>query len=118
MPKKMRQLALRCVLSTKVRDGELKVLEELNFDEPKTKEMVRVLLALGVISSALIVTSEPEGNVVKSARNLVAVKTLPVNLLNVGDVLSHKVLLLTETAVRRAEQLWGNGLSQGENHAS
>jgi large subunit ribosomal protein L4 len=118
MPKKMRHLALRCVLSAKVKDGELKVLEELNFTEPKTKEIVRVLLALGVNSSALIVTGEPASNVVKSARNLEAVKTLPVNLLNVVDVLSHRVLLVTEEAVRRAEQLWGNGLSQGDGDAS
>jgi len=118
MPKKMRQLALRCVLSAKVRDGELKVLEELKFDEPKTKEMMRILLALGVDSSALLVIDEPEGSVVKSARNLSRVKTLPVNLLNVVDILGHKVLLVTETAVRRAEQLWGNGLSRGGNHAS
>jgi len=70
MPKKIRQLALRCMLSAKVRDGELKVLEELKLDEPKTKEIVRILAALGVDSSALIVTGEPEVNVVKSARNL------------------------------------------------
>ena len=118
IPKKMRLLALKCVLSAKLRDGELKVLEELEFDEPKTKEMVRVLLALGVASSALIVTAEPKDSVVKSARNLAKVKTLPVNLLNVVDILSYRILLLTETAVRRAEQLWGNGLSQGGNRAS
>ena len=118
MPKKMRHLALRCVLSAKVKDGELKVLEELNFAEPKTKEMVRILLALGVNSSALIVTGEPASNVVRSARNLAAVKTLPVNLLNVVDVLFHRVLLVTEEAVRRAEQLWGSGLSQGDGDAS
>ncbi len=116
MPKKMRRLALRCVLSAKTSDGELMILESLRLDEPKTKEMVRILTALKVDSSALIVTSEPEGNVVKSARNLVGIKTLPANLLNVVDILSYKVLLIEVAAVRKAEQLWGEGLSEeGEN---
>jgi len=118
MPKKMRQLALRCMLSARARDGELKVLEKLEFDEPKTKEVVRILAALGVASSTLIVMGEPEGNVVKSTRNLSAVKTLPAELLNVVDILSHRVLLMSESAVRKAERLWGNRLLQGGNSAS
>jgi len=109
MPKKMRQLALRCVLSAKTRDEELMVLEQLELDQPKTKEMAGILAALGVDSSALIVTSEPEENVVKSARNLAGIKTMPANILNVVDILSHKQLLMTEAAVRKAEQLWGGG---------
>ncbi len=118
MPKKMRQLALRSVLSAKVRDGELVVVEQLKLDEPRTKEMVRILAALGVDSSALIVTSEPENNVVKSARNLIGIKTMPASLLNMVDILSYKVLLMTVAAVRKAEQLWGKRLSQGGSNAS
>ena len=118
MPKKMRRLALRCVLSAKARDGELKVLEQLGLDQPGTKEMVQTLAALGVDSSALIATFEPEGNVVKSTRNLAGIKTMPANLLNVVDILSHKMLLMTEAAVRKAEQLWGERLSQGGSNAS
>jgi len=106
------------VLSAKTRDGELMILESLRLDEPKTKEMVNILSALGVDSSALIVTDMPEGNVVKSARNLTGIKTMPANLLNIVDILSHKMLLMTETAVRKAEQLWGQSLSQGESNAS
>ncbi len=117
MPKKMRQLALRCVLSAKAGDGELMVLEQLKLPEPRTKEMVQILTALGVDSSALIVTNEPEENVVKSARNLVRIKTLPANLINVVDILSYKILLMTEAAVRKAEQLWGERSSQGESSA-
>jgi len=113
IPRKMRRLALRCVLSAKAGDGELKVLEEWNFEEPKTKKMIEVLSALGVDSSALIVTPEPEVNVIKSARNLSDVKTMPVNILSVLDILSYKMLLMTEAAVRIAEKLWGNGLTQG-----
>jgi len=107
MPKKMRRLALRCTLSAKARDEELMVLEELKFDQPKTKQMAVILAALGVDSSALIVTDKPEENVVKSSRNLAGIKTIPANILNVVDILSYKMLLMTEAAVRQAEQLWG-----------
>ena len=117
MPKKMRQLALRCVLSAKARDEELMVLQELELDKPMTKEMVRILTALGIDSSALIVTGEPKENVVKSSRNLVGIKTLPASLLNVVDILSSKMLLMTVAAVREAERLWGQRLARGEVNA-
>jgi len=118
MPKKMRRLALRCVLSAKASDGELMVLEQLKLDEPKTKEMIRILEALGVNSSTLIAIDKPESNVVKSARNLTGIKTMPANLLNVVDILSHKMLLMTESAVRKAEHLWGQSVAQESSNAS
>ncbi|MFC1860301.1 50S ribosomal protein L4 [Chloroflexota bacterium] len=118
MPKKMRQLAIRCLLSAKAGGGELMVLEQLMLDEPKTKEMARILMALGVDSSALIATSEPEENMVKSTRNLPGIKTIPAGLINVIDLLSHKMLLMTETAVRQVEQLWGRRVAEGEKSAS
>lgn len=113
MPKKMRQLAFRCVLSAKVTDGELTVVEDLRLEQPKTKEMQQILSVLGGDSSVLIVTSEPERNVVLSARNIPGVKTLPANQLNVTDMLTYKTVLITEAAVRRAEQIWGEESSQG-----
>jgi large subunit ribosomal protein L4 len=106
MPKKMRRLALRCVLSSKVAEGEMVVVEGFTFDQPKTKEVARILGALGVNSSALIVTAEPDINLYKSARNLERIKTLPANLLNVVDLLSHKVLMITVAGVRRVEEIW------------
>lgn len=111
LPKKMRRLALRCVLSAKLRDNELMVLEQLTLAQPKTKEMVRILGALGVDTPTLIVTAEPEENVVKSARNLPAVKTMPAGLLNAVDILAYKTLLMTVPAVRKTEELWGDGPS-------
>lgn len=106
MPKKMRRLALRCILSAKVAEGELVVIDSFGLEQPKTKQMVHVLKTLGVDSSALLVTAEPDMNVVKSARNIDRIKTLPANLLNVVDLLSHKMLLITVDAVHRAEGIW------------
>jgi len=107
MPKKMRRLALRCALSAKAKDEELKVVEQFELPEPRAREMQKVLTALGAPSSVLLVTAGPEGNVIKSARNLAGIKTLPADILNVVDILSHRGLLMTEAAVRRAEVLWG-----------
>jgi len=117
IPKKMRRLALRCVLSAKVRDNEFMVLEQLKLEQPRTKDMVGILAALGVDSSTLIVTSEPEENVVKSARNLPGIKVMPASLLNVVDILSGKMLLMTVAAVRQAEALWGEGISREGSNA-
>lgn len=107
MPNKMRRLALKCVISAKAKDREMMVLDELKLDEPKTKEIVRLLAALGVESSAIIATGETMKNVVKSTRNLPGVATLPAQLLNVVDITSHKLLLMTEDAVRQIEKIWG-----------
>ena len=112
-PKKMRRLALRCVLSAKAGDGELKVLDGFNFEEPKTKKMLEVLAALKVESTALIVTPAPEENLIKSARNIPVIDTMTVNVINILDIMSHRTLLMTEAAVRAAEKLWGNGSTQG-----
>ena len=107
MPKKMRQLAIKCVLSAKARDKEMLVLDELKLDEPKTKEITGMLAALGIKCSTLIATGGAVGNVIKSARNIPNVETIPANLLNVGDITKHKVLLMTEEALRQVEQIWG-----------
>jgi large subunit ribosomal protein L4 len=118
MPRKMRRLALRCLLSAKAGDGELKVIEQLAFDQPRTKEMVKILTALGADSSTLVVTEAPEGNVIRSAQNLSGIKTIPAGLLNVVDLLSYKIVLMTVAAVHRVEQLWGQEVPEGEVSAS
>lgn len=107
MPKKMRRLALKCVLSAKAQDEELIIVDQFQLMQPKTTEMSQILKALGVNSSVLIVTSEPETNVVMSARNLPKTKTLPAAMLNVIDLLSHKFLVITVDGVRHTEQIWG-----------
>jgi large subunit ribosomal protein L4 len=110
MPKGMRRLAIRCVLSAKAGGNELMVLDDLKLDEPKTREMAKVLAALSVADSTLIAIGNPEANLVKSARNLPRVKTIPARQLNVVDITSHKKLLMTEEAVRQVEELWGKEL--------
>jgi large subunit ribosomal protein L4 len=113
IPKKMRRLAIRCILSSKIGEGDLKVLDAFDFAEPKTRQMLDALVALGIESSALVVTPKPEENVIKSARNIPEITTMPANVLNILDIMSHKTLLMTEAAVRVAEKLWGNGAAKG-----
>jgi large subunit ribosomal protein L4 len=112
MPKKMRHLALRSVLSAKVADGEMILVDELTLNEPKTKDMARILSDLKADSNTLIMTNEPDLNVYKSARNLDNAKVLPANMINVADLLYYRRLMLTEPAVRRIE---GMLQLQGQN---
>jgi large subunit ribosomal protein L4 len=106
LPKKMRRLAIKCVLSSKVSEQGLIVLDELKLDQIKTKEIVTILKALG-IGSAILALPEVDDVVVKSARNLPAIKTMPAGLLNVADMLAYEKLLITEAALRQVEVLWG-----------
>jgi large subunit ribosomal protein L4 len=107
MPKKMRRLALKCLLSAKVRDGNIKLIQGLDFKEPKTKDMINVLSSFGVDSSALVLTAQSTPSVVKSAANLTNVKVLPSALINVLDLLSYKIVIATVPAIRNIEQIWG-----------
>lgn len=114
MPKKMRRLAIRCLLSDKAREDSLTLLQVLTLPEAKTSGMKEVLSALQATSSVLLVAPEPDQNVVLSARNLDRVKTLPANNLNVLDLLGHDRLIMTVDAVRRAEELWAGGATPEE----
>jgi large subunit ribosomal protein L4 len=107
MPKKMRKLALKCLLSAKVREGNIKLVQELDFKGPKTKDMINVLSSLGINSSTLILTAQSTSNVVKSAANLPEVKVLPSALINVVDLLSYEMLVATVPAIHNIEQIWG-----------
>ena len=107
MPRKMRRLALKCLLSAKVREGNIRLVQELDFKEPKTKDMINVLSSLGIDSSTLILTAQSTPNVVKSAANLPEVKVLPSDLINVLDLLSYEMLVATVPAIRNIEQIWG-----------
>jgi large subunit ribosomal protein L4 len=107
LPKKVRRLAIKSALSSKVIDSELIVLDELKMEQPKTKEMIQVLKNLGVERKALIVTDNLEDNAVLSARNIPGVKLISADGLNVLDVLYHDKLILTRGAVNRVEEVLG-----------
>ena len=118
MPKKMRRLAIRCLLSDKVREERLAIFQELQFPQARTREMKQFLDTLNVSSSALIVTPEATESVVNSARNLPQVKTLPAANLNVLDLLNHDRLIMTVAAIRKAEALWDPETTLAEVEAS
>ncbi|GGA88297.1 50S ribosomal protein L4 [Ornithinibacillus halotolerans] len=105
LPKKVRRLALKSALSSKVKEENVVVLESLSFDAPKTKEVVKMLGALNVDRKALIVTAENEENVVRSANNLQGVKVLTVTEVNVLDLLTHDKLILTKDAAEKAGEV-------------
>ncbi len=107
LPKRMRRLAIRSVLSAKAADGSLKVIDALSLETPRTKEIREVLAGVGLERSALVVTARPDDVVKRSVHNLPTVQWLPAPYLNVLDLLSHRGLLMTEEAVRVAEALWG-----------
>lgn len=104
IPKKKRRLALKSVLSAKVLDGEIIVLDELSFEAPKTKEMAKVLEALKA-QKALVVTAEIDENVFKSARNLAGVTPVNATGLNVYDIINHDKLIITKDAVAKVEEV-------------
>jgi large subunit ribosomal protein L4 len=107
LPKRMKRLALRSVLSSKAADGSLRVVNDLAVGGPSTKQMAGVLKAFGFKRSVLVVIGAPDENVKMSARNIDRVNMLPAAYLNVGDLLAAQGLLMTVDAVRGAEALWG-----------
>lgn len=106
VPKKVKRLALKSVLSAKVADKEIIVLDELKFDEPKTKEMVKVLENIKADKKALIVMDEKDENVVRSASNIQGVRTALVSTMNVYEIINHYSLVLTKAAAERIEEVY------------
>jgi large subunit ribosomal protein L4 len=107
MPKKMRRLAIKSVLSDKAGSGTLKIVDKFEFDAPQTRKLQELLIALGIDSGVLIATTASDKNLIKSAENLAGVETTRANLLNVTDMLSFKVLLMSEEAAKQVDSTWG-----------
>lgn len=105
LPKKVRRLALKSALSSKVKEENLFVLEAITIDAPKTKEVVNILDGLKVEDKALIITSEKNETVERSANNLKNVKVLTVEGLNVLDLLTHDKLIITKDAAEKAGEV-------------
>jgi large subunit ribosomal protein L4 len=99
MPRKMRRLAVRSALSAKYAADEIRFIEGLAFEQPRTKEMLACLLSLQLDGKTLIVLDGKDENVQRSANNLPGVKTLLANYLNVVDLLSHDNVLISRAAV-------------------
>ena len=106
--KKLKTVALKSALSAKVAENELIVVDAIEFDAIKTKQVADMLSALKVDSKALIVTNEKNDNVVKSARNIAGVATTFMGSLNVYDILNHDVMVITKDAVSKIEEVYGN----------
>lgn len=103
MPRKQRRLAIKSVLSQKLIDKDLIVLDKLTMSAPKTKDLVSMLSSLNADGKVLIVSDD--NNVQLSARNLAKVKVVPVNGLNVEDAVNYGKLILTQDAVKKIEEV-------------
>ena len=105
LPKKMRQLAIKSVLTSKLQEGKLTVVDKIELKEIKTKSMVTILNKLK-IEKALIVTKEKNTNVVASSNNIEGVKVSVVNAINVYDLLNSKNLVMTSDAIKTIEEVY------------
>jgi large subunit ribosomal protein L4 len=103
MPRKQRRLALRAALSAKTQEGAVRVVEEIALEEPKTRVVADLFAQLGAGARTLFVIPEPDMMLEKSTRNLVTVKTILAQNLNVEDVLAADTLVLTRLALTQIE---------------
>ncbi len=103
-PKTLRREALRTALSSKVAAQQLQILEDLTMDRPSTKTFQGILKALGLTGKVLVVTSQREEAVEKSARNLPGIKILPARGVNVFDVVNADTILFTREALVKVEE--------------
>ncbi|HHU03593.1 MAG: 50S ribosomal protein L4 [Saccharofermentanales bacterium] len=108
LPKKVRRLAMRSLLSDKVANQKLLVLDSLDMETHKTREMTDILKNVGVTSSALIITSGSNVEVVRSARNIPNVQTAAVNAFSVLDLLKSDLLIVTREALSTIEEVYAS----------
>lgn len=106
LPKKVRKLAMKSALSAKVLSEEILIVDEWKLNEIKTKEMVKVLTALGTEKKTLIVTVDNDDTVVRTARNIPGVKTTSVNTLNVYDILNCDKFIVCKDVVAKIEEVY------------
>lgn len=106
IPKKVKRLALKSALTSKVNDNEIIVVDNLNIAEAKTKEMVKVLGNLNAAKKTLIVIPERDEKVVRAAKNIEGVKTSYVNTINVYDLLNCDSFVITKDAVNKVEEVY------------
>lgn len=105
VPKSMKRVAMKSALTSKVQEGQFVVVDQLAFEAPKTKKMVEVLKAFEA-KKTLIITGEANEVLYKSARNIADVQIMPVNNINVYDLLKFEKLIITKDAVTKIEEVY------------
>ena len=106
VPKKEKRIAMLSILSSKVAENEIIVIDELSFEGPKTKDMVSFLSAVKAEKKALILTAEKDENVVKSAANIPGAETSYVGRMNVYEILNHTSFIVTKEAIEKIEEVY------------
>ncbi|MDY3027274.1 MAG: 50S ribosomal protein L4 [Candidatus Faecivicinus sp.] len=106
VPRKVRRLAMKSALTSKVAESEMIVVDNIELAEAKTKNVVTMLKALGADKKALIVTADPDEKVVRASNNIQNVKTTFVGSLNVVDILNCDKFIISQDAVKRVEEVY------------
>ena len=107
MPRQMRRLALRSALSQKASDGQVRVIEQFIFDEPKTSQAAELMENIGFDSTALVVLPAPNYTVARSFENLAGATIVLARNLNIRDLFSHTYLLLSKDTIELLEENFG-----------
>jgi len=115
MPKKMRQLAFKCALSDKVREGGLWAVDDLNVERPRTRDVAALLASAGAPRKSVIVTADSMPALALSARNLQGATVVPCFILSTLDVMNCDRLIVTVPALRKMETIWGSKGSSDES---
>ena len=106
VPKKVRRLAMKSAFTSKAQADEIIVLDSLKLAAPKTKEMVKVLRALGATKKALVLVAEKDEDLLRAANNIPGVTIALVNTINVYEILRHDAFIMTQDAVRQVEEVY------------
>ena len=104
--RKVRRLALKGALTSKVNDGEMIVLDKIALTAPKTREVAAILKNLGVEKTALLVLAGPDDTITRASANIAGLKTAYVNTINVLDILGNEKFIITEEAVKLVEEVY------------
>ena len=106
VPKKVRRLAMKSAFTSNAQADEIIVLDSLKLAAPKTKEMVKVLRALGATKKALVLVAEKDEDLLRAANNIPGVTVALVNTINVYEILRHDAFIMTQDAVRQVEEVY------------
>src|SRR5699024_4336476 len=106
VPKKVRRLALYSVLTSKLRENELVVLDELKFDNYKTKEALEVLNNVDAVKKSYVVIDESDDKVYRSFKNIEGVDVQRANVINVYDLMRHNKLVIAKDAIAKLEEVF------------